>query len=477
MKRRRLNSFVALALAGLAGCQTMKSEHQLRAARSAAESGFSNVIQAVPEPGPTWPEQSGKTGHVRRGKVYGRSSAAVAPEIPPLVENDPGRFPVTTPAGTETGFAKNPTTDVPKASPAVALKPSDGPYRAITEAEVRQLAAGASRPAYRLELESIIPASHVESRYRRDDCASPVVERFMNQARELTARGERIKQVGEAASAFYQLADVEGQAELLRAGVAAFDQMRSETAKPRTVNGRTIAVPAEMLAGLDRQRADLLKNAELLAFACANANIDLKKHAGLSGHTTDRLYPTGEFGIDPTPVDIEAAVRAALENRPDLQMLRLAYYELNEDTLPAIRDQLKAHIGLIAPPRLGSMIAGRHRPWIQSALEKFGHKSNHDPALAHELAVRKAQLHDLICEKERDAADQVRKAAHLQMTAANIVGTLRWKSDSLKSQVDAAKTNKELLLLEWYKARAEVVSAVMTWHQARVKLAAAQGTP
>jgi hypothetical protein len=37
------------------------------------------------------------------------------------------------------------------------------------------------------------------------------------------------------------------------------------------------------------------------------------------------------------------------------------------------------------------------------------------------------------------------------------------------------KQNKEATLLEWYKARAEVISAVMSWHQARVKLAMAKG--
>jgi hypothetical protein len=467
-----------LALAGLTGCQSLRDfGHDTHAVRPADSCAISSVVQSLPEPGLVSCVETSRVGPGRRWGRAGKSSGLAVPEeMAPLVDGDPSRFAVKPPEGTETGFEKNPTLDVPKAVPAVAVTSQSGPYRRITESDVRLLATAASRPAHRLELESVIPASYSTSSNRNGDTGSLAVDRFLREARDLATRGERIKAAGEAATTFFQLAEAEGQAELLRAGIEAFDKTRTEAGKTRVhpQTGQRYTPPAESLAMLDRQRADLLKNAQTLAFACDHFNIDLKRQAGLVGNTTDRLYPSGEFGIDATPIDAEAEVQTAIAQRPDLQMLRLAYYELNAETLPAIREQLRQTIGLMAPPRILPGIAARH-PAVKSVLAHFGKSPDLDPLLVHELAVRKAQLHDLICEKEREAADQVRKAAAWQNAAFHVVGMAKWKADSLKQQLDGMKQNKEATLLEWYKARAEVISAVMSWHQARVKLAMAKG--
>lgn len=471
-----------LAFAGLTGCQSLRDfGHDSHAVRQAEVCGISSVIQSIPEPGPVSESvsepENGPAGTARRWGRAGKSAAVAVPVEPtPLADGDPSRFAVKPPDGTEQGFEKNPTLDVPKALPAVTVSPMSGPYRRITETDVRLLATTASRPAHRLELESVIPASYSTPSKPRGDCGSVAVDRFLREARDLATRGERIKAAGEAATTFFQLAEAEGQAELLRAGIEAFDKTRAEAGKTRVnpQTGQRFTPPAETLAMLDRQRGDLLKNAQALAFACDHFNIDLKRQAGLVGHTTDRLYPSGEFGIDPTPIDAEAEVRTAMANRPDLQMLRLAYYELNADTLPTVREQLRQTIGLMATPRILPGVAARH-PVMKSVLAHFGKSPDFDPILVQELAVRKAQLHDLICEKEREAADQVRKAAAWQNAAINLVGMAKWKADSLKRQLDGMKQNREATQLEWYKARAEVISAVMSWHQARVKLAMAKG--
>ena len=481
MRRVWLGIIVGL-IAGTSGCGTLRrAEHP---AMRGSESGFANVIHSVPEPGLTW-RVTNPSPQTRFGLRGGKSSPASPPNIPPFAERDPVEWATTVPSGMEHGFDKLPKADLAKRIPAVALKPGDGPYRVLTEPEVRSLAMQYAPAARRIEMENLIPVSHVESKrlwHQQDETGSPALDHFFRQARELSARGDRVKVVGEAAGKFYDLAEAEGRAEILRLGIADFDAMLAEMKKvpPRLPGGGAARMPPlPDDASINSQRGQLLESADLLSMNARTLNIDLKRMTGLKGNTADRLYPTGEFGIDPTPPDVPTLVRTAIENRPDLQLLRLAYYELSEESLPAIRDQLRQRIGFLAPvPK----VLGRHRQLLATALQRFGKKPCLDPVLVHELAVRRAQLFDIICEEERKVADDVRKAAVYQETAASLVASTRTRSEDLRKKVDDAKSAKIRvlaaefpLLLEWYKARAEVIQAVMGWHKARVLLLAAQG--
>lgn len=393
-------------------------------------------------------------------------------------ERNPADLPAIEPHGVESTLGKLPVVDLIKAPSAVESK--SGTYRALTEADVRSMAREASHAARRIEMESQIPVATAETKHRLrhdGDDSSAAIESFLRQSRELTAAGERAKAAGEAIATFYQLAEAEGRAELMRTGMIAFDGLRAEQAKP-TLRGTTVIPPNEaVLAQLDQQRGQMLDTATLLRFQIQKLNIDLKKQTGLAGQTVDRLYPTGDFAFDGSPLDVQAMVRSAMENRQDLLLLRLAYYELNEDTLPAVRDQLRSVIGILTPPK----VLARPRVWLATAGERFGHGKASDPALVQELAVRKNQLFDLICEKEREAADQVRTAAAYQETAASLVATTNARAEALKKQVDTLRERKSPItlevpvVLEWLKARGDVITAVMNWHQARVKLQAAQG--
>lgn len=393
-------------------------------------------------------------------------------------ERNPADLPTIEPHGVESTLGKLPVVDLAKAPSAVESK--SGTYRSLTEAEVRTMAREASHAARRIEMESQIPVVTSETKHRRrhdSDDSSSAIESFLRQSRELTAAGERAKAAGEAIATFYQLAEAEGRAELMRTGLTAFDNYRAEKAKS-TLQGTRVVPPSEFdLVQLDQQRGQMLDTATLLRFQIQKLNIDLKKQTGLAGHTADRLYPTGDFAFDASPLDVQAMVRSAMENRQDLLLLRLAYYELNEDTLPAVRDQLRSVIGILTPPK----VLARPRIWLSTAGERFGHGKATDPALVQELAVRRSQLFDLICEKERDAADQVRTAAAYQETASSLVATTNARAEALKKQVETLRSKKSPVILEvpvvleWLKARGDVITAVMNWHQARVKLQAAQG--
>ena len=102
-----------------------------------------------------------------------------------------------------------------------------------------------------------------------------------------------------------------------------------------------------------------------------------------------------------------------------------------------------------------------------------------DAALAAEVMVRRQQLYDLIAERERHAADDVRAAAAAVTAQARQVSLAKWRAEQLIKKTADTKDRGPLIALpaelEAYRARADVVAAVMAWHQARVRLASAQG--
>src|SRR5207244_3258189 len=79
---------------------------------------------------------------------------------------------------------------------------------------------------------------------------------------------------------------------------------------------------------------------------------------GASGKTADRLMPTGDFGLPKEVLDVEAAVKVALERRADLILLRTAYLKLSPENLPEVREFLRTIPGANGAmggsgPRLG----------------------------------------------------------------------------------------------------------------------------
>ncbi|MFO0934914.1 MAG: hypothetical protein U0798_00175 [Gemmataceae bacterium] len=467
---------------GLTGCRSLEPAS---GGYGRSESGYTNVIRSVPEPDWTQHELTSKPERVRWSLRTNRGGTPTpaTPEIPPFAERNPSELTQTKPQGTENGFEKLPRADLATQTPAVAIKPGDGPFRAITEQDVRSLAVQYAPSARRIEMENLIPISHGDAKQHwpsAEENCSPALDRFLRAARVLAAQGARVKSAGEAAQDFYELASAAGRSEILRIGIAEFDELRAElkaeTSKPVIPGRPRLNLPD--VSTLDTQRGQMLETAILLNGLTKSLNVDLKRMTGMVGNTSDQLYPTGDFGIDLTPLDVPALVHTALETRPDLQLLRLAYYELNEDSLPAIRDQLRQRIGFLAPT---PTILGRHHSLLATALQRFGKKPDFDPVLVHEVAIRRAQLFDIICEEERKAADDVRKAAIGLQSSADLIASARTRSEELGKKVEKKPANLLQSIadfpnrMEWYKARAEVINAVMGWHKARVMLMMAQG--
>jgi hypothetical protein len=169
-------------------------------------------------------------------------------------------------------------------------------------------------------------------------------------------------------------------------------------------------------------------------------------------------------------------VNAALADRSELRALRAIHANLSPDTLPVAREALRAGNPLLggSPPA--------PRPLALLLLKCRGP----DAETLAEVEVRRKQLADLIATRERDIADETRAAVvtlnaqtrRVQRARDRLDGWTAQRADAIKKR-EANQPGAELLevqvTLEWLKAKVEAVNEVMAWHQARVRLKAAQG--
>lgn len=367
-----------------------------------------------------------------------------------------------------------PTVD-PREENVPSAAPTEAVYRGLTEEACRTLAAAHSPAAGLIERENEVPPTPPPTN-RREARRSPPVpcDDLFGDLREYAAADARNTAATDALEQFFRLADTEGRAELLRETVPLIDELRARVSEARAGGVRVPTDPDE----LDRQRAQMLALIGQADLGSTLLNIDLKRRIGYPGRGPDRLWPTGPFPVTADPVDVDAAVQVALERRPDLQLLRAAYAKLTPETLPAIRDVLRGYephgsgigVNAIAPETVQRFLLGHHR-----------HGDGADAAIAAELEVRRQQLYDLTAAKERQAADEVRAAAATLTAQTRQVALARWRAEQLAAALTDAKEKKQGPLVELpaaieaIRTRAEVVAAVYAWHQARIKLAGAQG--
>ncbi|HET6572980.1 MAG TPA: hypothetical protein VFG68_05205 [Fimbriiglobus sp.] len=397
--------------------------------------------------------------------AVGCHAPPTVPDPSPTAPLLPPELPVVAPASLEPDLTTLPAVD-PLTATADDVAPPPLGYRGLTEEVCRREAAARASAAGLFNQENRIPA-RIE--VRRD--FSPEADALTREVRAHLAAEGRNRAAAEALDEFFQLADAEGRGELMRATLPVLDRLRETVRKARADGVRVPVDPDE----LGRQRASLLG---LLAQADAGAralDIDLKRRIGVPGRTPERLRPVGCLGVPGTPPDVDATIRTAVETRPDLLALRTVYLQLSPETLPVVRELVRGRLAPGGGPTTGGALA---RPLLALVLARARARRLDAAALA-ELEVRRQQLYDLIAERERQAADEVRAAAVALTGQTTQVALARWKAEQLAARVAEAKPRGPLAELaaelEAYRARAEVVATVTAWHRARVKLLAAQG--
>jgi hypothetical protein len=360
--------------------------------------------------------------------------------------------------------------DLPKSPPHSITGVEGKDFRRLRESDCLLLAAANVSTANLLEQENQAPP-------RAGDCNSAKSE-LRKALRYHTALELRNRAGAEALERFFQLTELEARTDLLRRSFPIIDDL---TTKARSAKAADVRFPFDA-ADLNRQRSELEAQLEQAELGSRLLNLDLKHRLGLPyPPAEERLWPVGDFTIDPTPLGPEEAVTAAMADRPELRGLRAFHRGLNVDTLPDARDILRAASPLLG---LGSSESEPRLPWLlQRWLRR---KSGPDAATIAELEVRKKQLLDVITEQERNIAAETR-AAVLTANSQRIRATLArdrllgWQEKYAEAEKKraAGQPGAEFLVpqvqLELLKARSELAAEVAAWHQARIRLKAAEG--
>ena len=367
-----------------------------------------------------------------------------APVTPPAPPGSPP--PLELPLGTAPPFGVDgmplPTVDA-KQVKAESVAPGPGEVRPITEEQCRRESAARS---------SLAALTPIDQSKR---CPG---------LRDYLVAADRNRVAAKALGEFYQLADAEGRAAIARDSLPILDELRAGVAAAKA---QGVAVPLDA-GDLDRQRATLLASLNQAELGANLLDIDLKRRAGVPGRISGRLRPTGPFPpVATAPADRDALVQTALETRGDLRLLRAAAIDLSPETLPDVRALLKESNADPLPLRIAKKQACR--AGVADSPEE----------IAAEMAVRRAQLMELISQRERQAADEVRAAALGIDAQVTQVALARWRVEALQAKLnagpDAGPLARRVAELEIARARADLVVAVATYHQNRIKLLAAMG--
>jgi len=341
--------------------------------------------------------------------------------------------------------------------------------RGFSEETCRQLARERVPVANLLEREDALPrVVMVDPRHPKSkgDC-----EDLLKEVRHFAAGEARNRAIGEALGSFYQLADAEGRGEILKLSLDALDEAR-KTALEAKMRGAIVD-----LGELDRQRATVLAVVGQADLGTMLLDTDLRRKVGIASKADERLRPTGDFGVSSKKIDTDAAVNSALEKRSDLLALRTLYLKLSPESLSGVREYIR---GL--PTAAGLVGNGPRLPIARRTSQKQIDYASSVIGMAAEMEVeiRRQQLWTLIEDRERGVADEVRATAATLAEQTRQVALARWRAEQLINRSAEVTKDKGMFVglparAEALRARAEVVGAVMAWHQARVKFNVAQG--
>ena len=163
------------------------------------------------------------------------------------------------------------------------------------------------------------------------------------------AEQERNRAAGESLKAFYSLAEVESQKELLDRTSAATKRLAkaAEGVKDSGINAKIDSVGIELQElEVKRRFSELQKNESSLQF-------NLRRLVGENPSEPVQLLPTVNLEVDPNPGDRAHSVATALECRAELKAQNYLLSLHGEDGLPAARQQLRT-----TDASLGSSIPG-----------------------------------------------------------------------------------------------------------------------
>jgi hypothetical protein len=279
---------------------------------------------------------------------------------------------------------------------------------------------------------------------------------------DYAALDDRNRAAGQALPLYFKAAELEAQIGLLQ---LSRDDLTGAIKKNDELSKKGFHLPTDPGA-LRRQLLDTEADFVRARAGLADVNGRLRELLGVCDLSPDEsFWPAIEVPVVFEPVDAEAAVAVAMAKRPELLLLRELAHDPDAQTVPVMREYLHGVSGLVGAGPV-KLLAGL----------KFADG---------EKELREGQIRQLLADRERAVAQEVRRAVADLNAKSRLVALSRdrvlsadaTRRDAEQKAERAGGSFLEVLTahLDWYKARNQLTVDVMAWHTARAKAREAQG--
>jgi hypothetical protein len=264
------------------------------------------------------------------------------------------------------------------------------------------------------------------------------------------ALDDRNRAAGQALALYFRSAELEAQIGLLN---LSREDLAGAIRKCEELQKNGFHMPVET-GSLRRQLLDTEADLTRARAGLAEVNSRLKGLIGVTDLACDEwLWPAIEVQVVYEPVDIEAAVAVGLQKRPELLLLRALSHDSDAKTLPVVREYLHAVSGLVGA-------AAGPVKHVAATLAAF-------KALftGGDKELRDGQVSDLLADRERAVAEEVRRAVADLHAKARLVALSRDRVFS----ADEHRRDAEQKAERAGGSFLEVLSARLDWYKARVR--------
>jgi hypothetical protein len=355
-----------------------------------------------------------------------------------------------------------PPPDVTAAGEPSAPLPSPGYYQ-LTADECRELSCRNSSAANLIESSVVVEPgcfAHLTARDSIDYLRVTAATHLSREARNRSAAA--------ALTLYYRILELELKADVLANSVQEVDALLKSAA---TLEEKGFKA-ADDTHTLKKQRVELTGEGARLRSAIAKLNAELKSLLAIDPGTPGLILPADQVKVVPDPLDPQLAVQVGLANRADLNLLRGVANAVDVRTLAAAKRVLAGMVPILGAVSRPVETASPLSPFVDGMAKAEG------------CAVRK-QLTNLLHDREREAAKDIRSAVDEWTTARDLVAVARQKFELDTARVDdltkrsnigdAVQAELGKAKLDLLKTEADLIGAVTAWKVADVKAREAMG--
>jgi hypothetical protein len=274
-----------------------------------------------------------------------------------------------------------------------------------------------------------------------------------------------------ALESFFHLAEAEAKADLLQSTVRDLGETVSQI---KQLKEQGVKTPGEA-EKLSNQATDTEGDQIRLRSAIDRLNVELRRIAALGNARVEFLWPSTDYSVDATPIDTERAVDVGLVYRAELNLIRTLLTDLDDATLPVVREGMKTIHGGLGQSDGHDAVRTVLAPLMLICKDKQ----------SAEAQARKRQLRQHLSEREQAIAEEIRLTIRLLEAQVKLIDLTKKRVTASAAYAEVVNGKREagvstfvdltLANIEWYKARADLVGSVMSWHRLMVRLKLAQG--